>query len=77
MGIGIGELMFFTIASQAVSQMMAPSVKPEAAPELPKVIEQPDPLAQEETKKRKIIEQMARSGRASTIMTENTGTLGG
>jgi hypothetical protein len=77
MGTGVGEMIALTLFTEAVKQTMATTVKGVKAPELPAVIEQPDPLAQNETQKRKIVEQMARSGRASTIMTENTGTLGG
>jgi hypothetical protein len=38
----------------------------------------PDPLEQEQARKRNLLEQMSRRGRASTIMTGPTGgTLGG
>ena len=49
----------------------APTVKPTPA--------MPDPLAQEEARRRKIAEQTQRSGRASTIMTAPSGgdKLGG
>jgi hypothetical protein len=36
----------------------------------------PDPLAQEQARKQSLIEQMARRGRASTIMTDS-GSAGG
>jgi hypothetical protein len=39
----------------------------------------PDPLAQEEARRRSIAEQMARRGRASTVLTDTSGSgkLGG
>jgi hypothetical protein len=51
-----------------------------AAPTVTPVIGMPDPLAQEQAKKQSMIEQMARRGRASTIMTnsaQGSGKLGG
>ncbi len=51
-------------ASAGVSSLLAP--KP---PKVPGAVAMPDPLAQEEARKRSIAEQMARRGRASTILT--------
>ena len=47
-------------------------------PDLPKPLPMPDPVAQEEERKRSIIEQLARRGRASTVLSDpGPGTLGG
>lgn len=59
-------------ASGVVSSLLAPK-----RPDLPKPTAMPDPLAQEEARKRSIIEQMARRGRASTIMTDAAPDSGG
>lgn len=48
-----------------------------APPPIEPVIEMPDPLEQEKARERSIMEQFARRGRASTIMTNSGGTLGG
>ena len=56
----------------AVSALLAP--KP---PKAPGVTPMPDPLAQDEARRRSIAEQMSRRGRASTIMTQPGGKLGG
>jgi len=37
----------------------------------------PDPLAQEQAKQRAVIEQMARRGRAASILTDTSGTAAG
>lgn len=47
-------------------------------PDLPKPLPMPDPQAQEEARRKAIIEQTSRRGRASTILTDAaSGTLGG
>lgn len=46
-------------------------------PPIEPVVEMPDPLEQEKARERSIMEQFARRGRASTIMTNSGGTLGG
>lgn len=79
MGTGIGEILLYGavagVASQVVGNLLAP--KP-SMPQAPAVKEMPDPLAQQEAMKRKIIEQTARTGRASTILTSPSGgKLGG
>jgi hypothetical protein len=68
-------------ASAAVSSLLSPKRNASNAPsaeKLPPLIGMPDPLAQEEARKRALIEQMSRRGRASTIMTQpSDGRLGG
>ena len=62
-----------TLGPALVSSALQPK-PPKAAP----VAAMPDPLAQEQAQRQKIIDQMARRGRASTILTSATnGTLGG
>jgi hypothetical protein len=56
-----------TIAGGVVAGLLAPKSK---APELPPVTPMPDPLAQEAARKKAIAEQMSRSGRQSTILTD-------
>lgn len=46
-------------------------------PKAPAPLSMPDPLAQEEARRRALIEQMARRGRASTILSQPSGKLGG
>lgn len=77
MGTGVGEMLFYALASHVVTEMSAP-VKP-AMPKIEQkpVVEMPDPLAQDDARRKSLVEQMQRSGRASTILTDNTGTLGG
>lgn len=81
MGTGVGEMMFYALATQVATNMMAPSP---SAPKMPTlqaapVVETPDPLAQDEARKKSLLEQMQRSGRASTILTDDvsSGKLGG
>lgn len=48
------------------------------APELPSPAVMPDPLEQQKAKQRSLTEQMARRGRAGSILTNSgNGTLGG
>ena len=64
------------LAPAVVSTLLAPK-PPKAAP----VAAMPDPLAQQQAQQQKIIDQMARRGRASTILTNpgaaSGGSLGG
>ena len=63
------------IASAAVSSALAPK-----RPGLPTPTAMPDPLAQQEARKRELINQVARRGRASTMLTDAApagGKLGG
>jgi pyrroline-5-carboxylate reductase len=59
-------------ATAGISKLLAPS-----RPDLPNPVAMPDAQAQEEARKRSIIEQTARRGRASTVLTDSAGTLGG
>lgn len=61
------------VASAGASALLTP--KP---PKVPGALAMPDAQAQEEARKRSIAEQMARRGRASTVLTAPAaGTLGG
>jgi len=57
----------------AASTLLSPTME-QQAPTVKPVTEMPDPLAQQEAKKRALTEQMARRGRASTIMTAPSGS---
>lgn len=74
-GTGIGGALATGAATAAgtaaVSSLLAPK-----RPDLPKPVAMPDAQAQEEARRRSIIEQTARRGRASTVLTDS-GTLGG
>ena len=61
-----------TVANSLLAKSMAP-----AAPEVKPPTAMPDPQAQEAARQRKIAEQIARRGRASTILTEPANRLGG
>jgi hypothetical protein len=69
-----GETAAGAAASAGVTKLLAP--KP---PTIPGATPMPDLQAQDEARKRSIAEQMARRGRASTILTDapTSGTLGG
>ena len=77
----LGDTAINAGASAAVSSLLSPKRNSSNAPsaeKLPPLIGMPDPLAQEEARKRALIEQMSRRGRASTIMTQpSDGRLGG
>jgi hypothetical protein len=47
-----------------------------SAPAVTPVVGMPDPLAQQQAKQQSMIEQMARRGRASTILTDSAGGSG-
>ena len=70
----IGTSAASAAATAGVTSLLAP--KP---PKIPGATPMPDEQAQMEARKRSIAEQMARRGRASTILTEpaSGGTLGG
>ncbi len=62
-----------SLVNAAVNAALAPKLPKAAAP-----VAMPDPLAQEQAQRQKIIAQLARRGRASTILTSATnGSLGG
>jgi hypothetical protein len=82
----LGTMVGTQIVSSVVSNALAPKpLKGSAssgatAPTLAGVTGMPDPLAQEAARKKSLIEQVSRRGRASTILTENSnpsGRLGG
>lgn len=58
--------------SAAIGSLLAPEkgIKA-AAPVVAPVTEMPDPLAQEQARKKSLIEQISRRGRASTILTQD------
>lgn len=61
------------VGSAAVSSLLAPKM-----PALPKPTPMPDPQAQEAARKKSLLEQTARRGRASTILTDSASDkLGG
>ena len=69
----VGEQLATAAGTAAVTQAMAPK-----RPDLPKPLAMPDPEATAEAKRRALTEQMARRGRASTILTQASGDkLGG
>jgi hypothetical protein len=66
---GVGKAAATNLAVQALSP------KPPKASDRPTQA-MPDPQATAEARKRKLIEQSARRGRVSTILTSNRGDLG-
>lgn len=72
-----GASLAVNAGTQVVSSLLNPKAK--SSPTVAPVIGMPDPLAQQEAIKQSLIEQMARRGRASTILTDSpsSGTLGG
>lgn len=63
------------LVGQGLSKLMAPKIE---APAVKPPNEMPDPLAQQESRDRSIAEQLARRGRAATILTDSgSGKLGG
>ena len=81
MGTGIGEMVAFGIMSGIATNIIGNIMNPKpSAPKAPDPIEMPDPQAQQDAMREKILEQVSRSGRASTIMTSPSaggGKLGG
>lgn len=71
-GSALGDLALVQGGTAVATSMLAP--KP---PTAGKAIPMPDPLAQEQAKRQAVIEQMARRGRASTILTSPGNSLGG
>lgn len=68
----IGTAAATAAITAGVSKLLAPG-----RPDLPNPVAMPDAQAQEEARKRAIIEQTTRRGRASTVLTDSAGTLGG
>ena len=73
----VGTVAAQTAATALVAKALTPSVD---RPDLPKPIAMPDAQAQEAARKRSLIEQFSRGGRASTVLTNpvaSSGKLGG
>ena len=82
MGTGVGEAVFYAIASKIIADETAPKMPkvPQKMAEIaPEIKEMPDPLAQDDAKRKAILARMQQSGRASTILTDDVsgGKLGG
>lgn len=77
---GVGSTLLKSAGQAGAGALGAGAVQAALAPkrpDLPKPIPMPDAQAQEEARKRQIIEATARRGRASTILTDAaSGTLG-
>ncbi len=69
---------FAGTAAKTLGPALLSSALQPKPPKVAPVAAMPDPLAQEQAQRQKIIDQIARRGRASTILTSATnGTLGG
>lgn len=67
-GSAMGDSALKAGATAALNAVTAKAMAPKP-PGLPAPIEMPDPLATEQARKKSLLEQMARRGRASTILT--------
>lgn len=88
-GSKLGEQALGAVASTAVGKLLGsgaeampppptiPKDPPKAAAKTKAVSEMPDPQAQQRARKRSVIEQLGRRGRASSVMTTGSGRLGG
>lgn len=75
-GLGtLGTALATGVAGAVVGDMLAPDMP--ASPEQRKLGAAPDPAAQEAARKRSLAEQLTRRGRASTVLTSASGSLGG
>lgn len=77
-GTSLGTAAVQAAAGAAAGALVSDALAPD--PEAPKVQKQlgaPDPQAQEAARKRSLAEQLTRRGRASTVLTGGSGTLGG
>jgi hypothetical protein len=70
----IGTAAATGIAGAVAADALAPDPD---APKVQKQLGAPDPQAQEAARKRSLAEQLTRRGRASTVLTGGSGTLGG
>jgi hypothetical protein len=76
-GAGIAGAAATAAGTAAGTALVGELLKPDV-PAAQAQTRMPDPLEQEQARKRSLLEQMSRRGRASTIMTGPTGgTLGG
>jgi hypothetical protein len=85
----LGEQALGAAASAGVSKLLAggaddmpppptlPKDTPKAAAKTKAISEMPDPVAQQRARRRTLIEQLGRRGRASSVMTTGSGRLGG
>ena len=79
LGAGLGGTILNSAAAGATSAALGGLLAPKQ-PSLPGVTPMPDPLAQEEARKKSILDQLARRGRDATILTDTSnsgGKLGG
>ncbi len=73
----VGSLMSPKEDAQPPSATAAPGLNNPNQATTKAVSEMPDPLAQQRSRKRSIVEQLGRRGRASTVLTSPGGRLGG
>lgn len=71
--LAVGGPLGFVAGKKLKSALVPGAV---AAPDAPDPVEMPDPLEQMQARRRSLVEQLSRGGRASTIMTDR-GKLGG
>lgn len=77
-GSSLGTQLLKSGAQSAASSLLSKAMTPKPKqPQVKPPPEMPDPLAQEQARRRKLMEQVANRGRASTILTNSSGTLGG
>jgi hypothetical protein len=70
---GLGKTVATTALTAGVQSALAPK-----RPDLPVPLPMPDPVATEAARRKSLIDQISRRGRASTILSDNAaGTLGG
>lgn len=73
---GTQTLISGAAAGAASAGVSALASKGAAPPPVPKPIAMPDPQAQQEAQRRSLVAQLSRSGRASTILSDNGDSLG-
>ena len=79
-GKAVSSAVSFLAGGGVVGGLVTSALKSPKQPDMQPLIPMPDPLAQQQAKRRSIIEQTTRRGRASTIMTDASAggdTLGG
>jgi len=74
MGTGVGEMLAYSIFSAIAGNIISESMRDKPKlPKAPEPVSMPDPEAQQDAMRKKILEQVGRGGRASTIMTSQVG----